>query len=129
LASHARGCSTCGSSSTTSVGSSGYASASRAAAFHQYYDGKFDREIPAGDPLERQVSPSLDCTRDCHEELCQAGRNVAGYRDFLRDTCTCGLASDPISSPLPSTIWASGVCEMWSAGQYALASSSVACAP
>jgi len=103
--------------------------ASRAAAFHQYYDGRFDRDIPANDVFQRQVSPMLDCTRDCHGELCQAGRDVGGYGYFLRDDCTCGLANDPLSSPLPSGVWAAGVCETWNDGEWASVASSVTCPP
>jgi hypothetical protein len=103
--------------------------ASRAAAFHQYYDGRFDRDVGPGDPLARQVSPALDCTRDCHAELCQAGRDVGGYGYFLRDTCTCGLANDPLASPLAAGYWAAGTCEPWTAGVWTPTPSSATCAP
>ena len=103
--------------------------ASRAAAFHQDYDGRFDREVVADDPFHRQVSPAIDCTRDCHAELCQAGRDVGGYGYFLRDTCTCGLANNPLPSPLPAGYWAAGVCEPWTAGAWATTPSTTTCAP
>ncbi len=101
--------------------------ASGAAAFHQYYDGRFDRDVGANDPFQRQISPALDCTRDCHAELCQAGRDVGGFGYFLRDDCTCGLAAAPLAAPLPAGLWAAGVCETWPNQTWTAVASSVTC--
>ncbi|MBS1118194.1 MAG: hypothetical protein H6Q90_422 [Deltaproteobacteria bacterium] len=100
---------------------------SRAAALHQYYDGRFDREIAAADSFQRLVSPALDCTRDCHREICQAGRNLDGYGYVLRNTCTCGAVNDPLTAL--GTSWAAGACEAWTTGVHAKTPSSVTCPP
>lgn len=101
--------------------------ASKEATLFQYYDGAFDRQTPPDDPYERQYNPGADgeCIRDCHAELCQAGRSVEGYYYVRNENCSCTLLRSPLGEL--GARHAQGRCEDWPADVWATSPSSGAC--
>jgi hypothetical protein len=104
--------------------------ASETAVYHQYYDGRFDREGGGpDDPYARLYNTAADgqCIRDCHSEYCQAGRDVEGFGYYHASDCSCGSLYDPYTPPLPDDVYSSGTCEAWEVDAWPEHPSSYAC--